>query len=71
MEESLKQFWFTDDILEGIARIFDGFCIAAGIAIFTYLGGKLQISIADVIGLITVLFCCLGVSIMVRKLKND
>ena len=35
--------WNDNDIKEGVAGVFDNFAVAAGIALFTYMGGRIAL----------------------------
>ena len=59
-----------NDILEGIARVFDGFSIVSGASFFTYISGHLTLPKTDAVGLVFTFILCFGTGIQLRRLKK-
>ena len=74
-DSTKKKRWINRDTKEGFARILDGYCIAAGIALFSFLGGRLDLSVGDAVNIVIAFMVCLLSSVVLRKrkrkLKND
>lgn len=70
MGEYEEKPWLNTAQKEGLARVFDGFTIANGIVLFSYLGGRVALFDWEVRALILTAFCTLMMSLRFRKDKS-
>ena len=66
-----KKRWINRDTKEGFARILDGYCIAAGIALFSFLGGRLDLSVGDAVIIVIIFMICLLSAVVIRKTEKE
>ena len=62
--------WNDNDIKEGVARVFDNFAVAAGIAIFTYVGDRIALSVYEALAVFIALSASLLIAAYIRRYKK-
>ena len=62
--------WDDDDIIVGVARVFDNFAVAAGITLFTYVGGRIALSLLEALAVFIALFGSLLIAAQIRRHKK-
>ena len=62
--------WDDNDIIEGFARVFDNFAVAAGIVLFTYVGDRIALSVYEALAVFGTLSGTLLTAALLRRLKK-